>query len=142
MTSQLLDYPTELAERAYAHSLVPDKAAKERSAFDEHMEELRRELAEFAQTERQQHLLDQLMHSYRNTYIAELKGVLEAKLKYPEFNPTGKRLSPYGEAVLAMRQWKTRARRDMEFDIRAVEQPDARWTKRVAQEAESVGRVA
>lgn len=142
MTTHVLDYPTELAERAWANSRVPNKAAKEKAAFEAHMEEVRAKMAEFAATERQQHLLDQLMLSYRRCYIAELKNVLAIKINEPCFTGPGGKLSAYGKADLAFRQMRHRAVRDMEYDIRAAEQPDARWTKRVGHAGEAAGRIA
>lgn len=135
MTQPLIDFPMELAERAYAHSQVPDKAAREREAFEAHMAEVRTKMAEIAATERQQHLLDQLMLSYRRCYVAELRNVLEIKIKQPNFTGPGGKLSPYGQADLAFRQMRRRALREMEVDIRAAEQPNARWVGQVGGEA-------
>lgn len=137
MTQQMIDFPMELAQKAYAHSKVPDKAAREQTAFEEHMERVHRELREFAKTERQQHLLDQLMYSYRRTYVAELTTVLETRMQTPEHTMDDKKLSQFGAADFAFRQWQRRARRDMEYDLRAVEQPDARWTKRAGLEVKA-----
>lgn len=69
MTAQAPDYPAELAERVYHHSQTPNKAAKEYTAFIEHMEGVKGTLDALAKTDRQREALDMMMVNYRRRYI-------------------------------------------------------------------------
>ncbi len=58
MTAQALDYPTELAGHAYQHNQTPNKAAREHTAFIEHMEDIKGTRDSIANTARQRDVLD------------------------------------------------------------------------------------
>lgn len=142
MTSKALDYPAELAEEAYAHCLVPNKAAKEKATFDEHMEEVRKSLSEVAKSEPQRELLNHLMAIYRRGYVVRLSDVLRLRIENPPHTGEPGDLGEAGRAEQAMRMWARKEQRNMKADIINVEQPDGRWTQRASKLHLAGGRSA
>jgi len=98
---QALDYPLALAERAYSKSLVPNKAAKGRQDFIDHMAETRETMAAIPKTERQRTRLDGEMVIYRRGYIAKLSKILQTYIKMLAFRAPDDQLSAFGNADMA-----------------------------------------
>ena len=104
MTDQTLDYPAELAERAYQHSQTPNKAAREHTAFIEHMEDVKGTLDAIAQTDRQRDAVDVMMVNYRRGYIRQLSNVLLIRTKTPKNTQNTGKLSRFVQADMAFQQ--------------------------------------
>jgi hypothetical protein len=134
MTSQALDYSAELAERAYRHSKVPNKAAKAHTAFVEHLDEVKETVGVIAKTERQRDVLDQRMVNYHRGYISRLSNVLQLDID--------KQFTRAQEAQFSFSQWQRKEHKAMRDDILNVERPNARWADRVEQPVIVGGRSA
>lgn len=81
MTERAIDYPFALAERAYAGSLVPNKAQREKADFDENVRQVREHVTPLAVTEQQRDVLEASMVVFQRMYAVKMTDVLRTYIK-------------------------------------------------------------
>jgi len=81
-------YSLALAELAYAHSLVPNKARREKAEFDARVQAVRARLTPLAVTEQQQDVLEANMVVFQRVYAANVVEVLRSYIKTDGFPRT------------------------------------------------------
>ncbi len=125
MTERAIDYPLALAERAYASSLIPNKAGRERAAFDERVQAVRDRLTPLALTDRQQDVLEANMVVFQRVYAAKVADILCAYGRADGYLPlTGKAMHEWQKLETSLDAWLRKYPEGMEKNIREAVVPD------------------
>ncbi len=126
MTDRAIDYPIELAELAYAHSLIPNKAQKEKAVFDARVKEVRERLTPLAATETQQDVLAANMVVFQQVYIVRVSNVLRNYIQTAHHLPkTGRAMHEWQRLDCSLSAWLRTFPDGMEKNIREAVVPDA-----------------